>query len=152
MPLVARHVRVRPGRESVGLAGASYGGAAALYTALKHPDRIGLLLVESPAFQIGDGRLFDDVVLADDLPLAVYLGAGTKEGATPAIQANMVEGIRRFRRLFEEHEAAPRVHLELVDGARHWYDAWGARLPVALRFLAGTEPAPPDPSPAPPGR
>jgi predicted alpha/beta superfamily hydrolase len=66
----------------VAVAGASYGAIAALYTALRFPDRIGMLLLESPSLHVGEGRLQAESKAARRWPPVVYVGVGTDEGET----------------------------------------------------------------------
>lgn len=135
MPLVEGAVRAKTGREHTGLAGSSYGGAIALYTALNRPDRIGYLLLESPSLHVGSGRLFQDTQAATRWPLRIYLGTGTQEGDTPEIQQMAVENVRRLYDILSQQVPADDLHLIVAEGATHWYDAWRARLLGALAFL-----------------
>jgi enterochelin esterase-like enzyme len=137
MPLINSRYRADPAPSATGLAGDSFAGAAAIYTAINHPDRIGLLLAESPSLHIGRGRLLSEAKRAANWPGAVYLGVGTEEGATPEIQAEMLENVRALHAALRVLKPAIRVHLELTPGGAHSYDAWHRRLPAALRWLLG---------------
>jgi len=140
MARVDHEYRTAPEGASTGLAGDSYAGAAALYTAMRHPDRIGLLLVESPSLHVGAGRLLREAAAASRWPRRVYLGVGTAEGDTPEAQAGMVVTVRELANTLEVHPSAPEVLLVVREGADHWYDAWRERLPKALRFLLAAKP------------
>jgi enterochelin esterase-like enzyme len=135
MLLVGQHVRTTTDGPVTGLAGSSFGGAVALYTALKHPDRIGLLLLESPSLHIGHEQLLKDAAVAARWPIAVSIGVGTAEGDTPDARALMVRTVRQLDDILRVRAPATRERLVVVEGAEHWYDAWRARLPDALRFL-----------------
>ena len=133
LPLVNAEYRTRP--DAIGLAGSSYGGAVALYTAITHPGRIGFLLLESPSLHIGDERLLADAAAARQWPGLIYLGAGTAEGDTPRARQQMVTNLRRLQATLEKLANGPRLHVVIQEGGVHWYDAWKARLPEALEFL-----------------
>jgi enterochelin esterase-like enzyme len=139
MPLIDARFRTRTDPGTTGLAGDSFAGAAALYVAMKHPTRFGFLLIESPSLHIGEGRLLSEAMKAAAWPRAIYLGVGTKEGDTPAIQSEMLTNMRELQSSIE-HQPAVRVHLEVTAGATHGYSAWGQRLPGALRWLLATPP------------
>ena len=49
MPFIARHYRVRAGRESTGLGGSSLGGLVTLYLGLRFASHFGKLAVLSPS-------------------------------------------------------------------------------------------------------
>jgi enterochelin esterase-like enzyme len=136
MPLINARFRTKTDPQATGLAGDSFAGAAALYVAMKHPARFGLLLIESPSLHIGEGRLLSEATRAGAWPRMVYLGVGTQEGDTPAIQAEMLRNVRTLYSSLEPRPAV-RVHLEVTAGATHGYSAWGQRLPAALRWLLG---------------
>jgi enterochelin esterase-like enzyme len=137
VPAVAARFRVRTDPSSTGLAGESYAGAAVLYTALARPGRIGALLVESPSLHLGEGRLLADAAAARSWPQAVYLGVGTAEGRTPADQAEMLANVRSLAAAIRARSPETRLHLLVQPEGVHWFGAWRARLPEALRFLLG---------------
>jgi enterochelin esterase-like enzyme len=135
MPRVNAEFRTLTGPEHTGLAGASYGAAAALYTVLTRPGLVGHLLLESPSLQLGEGRLFEDARLSTQWPAAIYIGVGTEEGETPEIHEQIVAWARRLRDIVASRAPDTRLKLVVQPGGIHWYTSWGERLPVALRFL-----------------
>ncbi|NOT07173.1 MAG: esterase family protein [Gemmatimonadales bacterium] len=135
MPLVNGALRTAPAGGCTGLAGASYGAAIALYTAMKHPSRFGFLLLESPSLHIGDGRLLKDAAATAVWPQRVYIGAGTAEGDTPEAQSRMTIDANTLRGTLDRAAPRPSALLTIKEGAKHWYDAWNERLPGALTFL-----------------
>lgn len=135
MPLVNTHYRTTTNPAMIGLAGDSFAGAAALYIAMKYPDRIGFLLVESPSLHIGGGRLLTEARNATAWPSVVYLGVGSEEGETAEIQAEMLNNVRTLGSSLRERQPTVRIHLEVAAGGAHSYGAWHQRLPGALRFL-----------------
>ncbi len=135
MPLVAESFRVDPDPGLTGLAGDSFAGAITLYTGIKYPHRLGMLLIESPSLHVGNGQLIDDAAHAGSWPSAIYLGVGTAEGDTPETQQRMVSLVRELAEVLGARTAGSRVGLLEVEGGTHWYDSWKERLPRALLFL-----------------
>jgi enterochelin esterase-like enzyme len=135
MPLINATYRTLPEPEHTGLAGDSYAGAAALFTAMQHPDKIGYLLLESPSLHLGGNQLLHDARQARKWPPAIYLGVGTKEGETEEIRRNMENSVRELHQILQSQPDSPRVLLVVSEGAEHSYDAWHQRLPRALTFL-----------------
>ena len=82
---------------AIGLAGASYGGAIAVYTAMENPGRYKWLLIESPSLYIARDILLRRAEGFRLWPQRVYVGAGTSEGRGDAKQ-EMVDDASRFAR------------------------------------------------------
>lgn len=141
MPEVNRRYRTAIGPRNTGLAGSSYGGVIALYTAFARPGHIGYLLAESPSLHVSQGRFIEMAAEAEPLPARIYLGVGTAEGDTPEGRAQTVSSVLRLDAALLESAPRESVRLVVVEGAPHWYDAWRDRLPLALRFLVGELPA-----------
>jgi enterochelin esterase-like enzyme len=137
MPLINRTFRTRVGAANTGLAGDSFAGAVALYTAMKYRGKIGYLLLESPSLHIGNGQLLADAEHTSAWPKAIYLGVGTREGATADIQLDMLNNVRKLDSILTRNARAARRSMIVQDGGTHWYDSWRTRLPNALRFLLG---------------
>lgn len=137
MPAINGRYRTDTHAAKTGLAGDSYAGAVSLYTGIQHPNRIGLLLLESPSLHIGNGQLIVDAENAGAWPRKVYIGVGTAEGDTAEIQNQMVSNVEQLHTIVENAADAPEVYFLLKEGAEHWYDAWRERLPYALESLLG---------------
>ncbi|GAC1670250.1 MAG: hypothetical protein NVS9B2_15990 [Steroidobacteraceae bacterium] len=89
LPQIARRYRVRAGRESTAIGGASYGAIAALYALITRPHIFGLGLIESPWTTVGNGelvRLTRDLTIA---PVRVTFGVGDLEAALYAERMRM---------------------------------------------------------------
>ena len=129
-PLVESKYRTQ---EAVGLAGASYGAAIALYTILERPGTYRWLLLESPSLYIDNDHLLRRAAQFHQWPQKVYIGAGTQEGKGDA-KREMVDDVKRLGSAMSDSKAC----LFIVPGAVHNDDAWRARLPVALQFLLGS--------------
>jgi enterochelin esterase-like enzyme len=129
-PLVESRYRTSGG---VGLAGASYGGAVAVYTAIEKPGQFKWLLIESPSLYIGNGILKRRATEFSEWPERVYVGAGTNEGEGDA-KREMVDDASEFVGSLRGRT----THCFVLEaGAGHGEDAWRARLPIALGFLLG---------------
>lgn len=131
IPAVAHSYRTVGGAHSTCLAGASYGGVAALYLALQYPDSMGAVLIESPSLQVGNGRMVQDADHQSRWPVCVYVGVGTQEGQEASSQTQMVTNATALAKALP----ADRSHFTVVPNAIHDYSAWRDRLPEALEFL-----------------
>jgi predicted alpha/beta superfamily hydrolase len=129
-PLVESRYRTT---DEVGLAGASYGGAIAVYTVMENPGRYRWLLIESPSLYIGGDELLHRAEIFRQWPQRVYVGAGTDEGEGDA-KREMVDDVTQFVNSMTRETAKCLV---LIPGAEHGEGAWHARLPTALEFLLG---------------
>lgn len=127
----------------VGLAGASYGGAIAVYTAMENPGGYKWLLIESPSLYIADNILLRRAEKFRKWPARVYVGAGTNEGLGDA-KREMVDDATRF---VKSVASSAKTCFLLVPDAVHNEGAWRARLPAALAFLLGDSPCPAAPRP-----
>lgn len=135
LPAVNDRFRTKTGAQNTGLAGSSYGGIAALYTAILHGDRIGYLLAESPSLYVAHKEILELVADQEVLPGRVYLGVGTAEGETEDDQAWTVASVEELHVALGGNMDSDRLLLAITEGGTHWYDAWKKRLPVALSFL-----------------
>lgn len=140
MPMVASKFRVATGPTNVGLGGSSYGGLVTLYTLLAHPDRLGMVLIESPSLHVSQGRLENQLGNLNEWTGKMHIGVGSAEGELIEDQRDMARNVLSLVNLV--YSAAPKSELnfEFANGGTHWYDAWRARLPGALRFLFQCEP------------
>lgn len=129
-PLVESRYRTA---DAVGLAGASYGAAIAIYTIMERPGKYRWLLLESPSLYIHNDELLHRAAEPRDWPQRVYIGAGTNEGEGDA-KREMVDDVKRLEKSLH---TGTKTCLMIVPGAEHDEDAWRARLPVALEFLLG---------------
>ena len=142
MPLIAARYRVLAGAEHTGIAGFSYGGVAALFTAITRPDLADRLLLESTPLWIGpDRQLLADAALATRWPSRLYLGRGGMESPDAAVRDEGARDGDSLVTLISRAGAGTRatVHREVTPGAKHEPSAWRARLPAALRFLFGAD-------------
>ena len=134
-PLVEKRFRTT---KDAGLAGASYGAAVVVYTAMENPGRYRWLLIESPSLYIGANELLRRAQTFRQWPERVYIGAGTNEGEGDA-KLEMVRDATSFYRSIGGNTSKCMV---VVPGADHSEDAWRARLPEALQFLLGNSTCP----------
>ena len=134
-PLISQRFRVAKGPENTGLGGSSYGGLAALYTVVNHPERIGLTMIESPSLHVSQGQVEKELTRLRSWEGKVHLGVGSAEGETLDDQREMARNVLSLANLI--YVIAPNAELNFVfvNGGTHWYDAWRARLPGAIEFL-----------------
>ncbi len=131
-PWLDRRYRTRPGRESTGIAGASLGGLASLYLALRHPDVFSRVASLSPTAGGDDGFMVDFV---DGLPAKpdtrIWMDVGGAEGPRALAAA------RRLRDALVRKGWLEGVDLRYLEapGARADVAAWAGRLPEVLAFL-----------------
>ena len=140
MPIIVSKFRVavgpaNVGPANVGLGGSSFGGLVTLYTLIAHPDRLGMVMIESPSLHVSQGRLENQLGNLHEWTGKMHIGVGSAEGELVEYQREMARNVLSLVNLV--YSAAPRAELnfEFANGGTHWYDAWRARLPGALRFL-----------------
>jgi predicted alpha/beta superfamily hydrolase len=139
MPFVERRYPVARGASNTGFGGSSYGGVAALYTALVKPGVFGRLLIESPSLYVGDAYLLRRARAAARWPSRVYLGVGTAETRRQDWNDETVANVRKLEAVLRRAGLGPkRLQVVVEEGASHSEEAWAARLPIALRFLFGS--------------
>ena len=128
-----------PARTLVG--GSSLGGVCASYAAMVAPERFGLVLAQSGAFQWGGTADFPDGLIAayangPRLPLRWYLDVGLAEDAVlPGQATSLLEANRRMRDALAGR-GYPLRYVELPGG--HDYLRWRDTLADGLIELLGT--------------
>lgn len=138
LPFIRRSYPVARGASATGFGGSSYGGVAALYTALVKPGVFGRLLIESPSLYVGQGYLLRRARRATRWPTRVYLGVGTAETSRPDWNEETVANVLALAAVLRRGGLGPRrLRVRIAEGERHSESAWAARLPEALSFLFG---------------
>lgn len=133
--LVKYNYRIKDGAANTGLAGFSYGGVAALYTAMKHPDKFGKLLIESTPLWIGrDYQLLKDVSTTRKWPQFVSVGGSTKESDNELINAEGSKDQKKVLELIEKNSPRTKIN-HILSGTGHGYSVWRGRIEAELRFL-----------------
>lgn len=139
MPRVERVARVSTKREATGIGGASLGATIALAAVTAHPDRFGLLLLESTA-ALGENTPIPGKFAGGE-PLRVFIGIGEQEmGNDPSVHER--------NRMFAQHSQVlaagladvlgkEQVRLVSDPSGEHNEAAWARRFPDAVRFLLG---------------
>lgn len=138
-PMIESKYRTLSDPAHTGLAGASYGAAAVLFTALEQPGQYGWLLLESPSLYIGDRALLGRASSMITWPQRVYVGVGTREGEG-AVQHEMVIDAQALVNIIKKSGA--QTCFVVVPGAQHSEGAWRMRLPDALKFFLGNAECP----------
>lgn len=138
MPLIENRYRVATGPVNTGIGGFSYGGAAALYSAISLPGVFGCLMLESTPLWIGiDRQLLKDADSAKYWPAKVYIGVGTDESPDEAVNNEGRMDIDSLQNIIRRNAPDTEVMFFLDEGAKHAPSAWRKRLPQALEFLFG---------------
>ncbi|RAS00383.1 enterochelin esterase domain-containing protein [Cupriavidus alkaliphilus] len=142
MPWAATVGLSAPAERTV-VAGSSYGGLAAAYAGLRHPERFGLVLSQSGSFWWGPGGapdqpprqpqwLIREYAASPRLPLRFYLEAGRFEDGRGAV--NILTTTRHMRDVLVA-KGYPVVHAEHASG--HDYLQWRGTLACGLIALLG---------------
>jgi enterochelin esterase-like enzyme len=150
MPAVAEKYRVLSGGKNAALWGASLSGAAALYIAIERPELFDRMIIESPSFFVGNGRLLRDSASLTNAPRRIALGIGTEEALDSQFPdaATLNAGwVRMMHSLADNLGAAAysptQVQLTVAEGAHHNAAAFGRRFAAGLLFIYGQEPTGP---------
>ena len=143
-----KNYRIKKGRPSTAIGGASYGAIAALYALVMRPYTFGLGLIESPSATVGNGELARLTRNLTVPPVRVSIGVGDHEAdryAEPlrkldldpeAINKSMAYNARQIADNLREGSGTPSAILftEIPDGT-HDTVAWKRRFPAAITFL-----------------
>ena len=136
IPHVRKRYRIALGPENTGLGGSSLGGYISLYTAVSCPRIFGRLLVESPSLYLADRRLLREAARCRRWPRRVYIGVGTQETGDEKRNRQIVEDVRSLAAILRNAGLDEnRLKVEIDGGGTHSEEAWGRRLPGALKFL-----------------
>jgi enterochelin esterase-like enzyme len=138
MRFVTRNYRVAAGPENTGLGGSSLGALIALYTALRRPNVIGRLLLESPSLWASNRQIIKDSRGNKCWPERIFLATGTAEAGRKDIDQSTVDDVRELAAILRRAGLDDRCLRFVVDnGAPHHEAAWARRFPEALAFLFG---------------
>ncbi|HEX6975360.1 MAG TPA: alpha/beta hydrolase-fold protein [Vicinamibacterales bacterium] len=138
LPFIARTYPVARGAAATGFGGSSYGGVAALYTALVKPGVFGRLLIESPSLYVGNEYVLRRARRATRWPSRVYLGVGTAETSREDWNVETVRNVEKLEAILRRGGLGERrLRVRVAEGGTHSEAAWAARLPDALSFLFG---------------
>jgi len=128
LPWIHNHYSVRSDPAECTVAGASYGGVAALWLGLEYPHVFSNVVSQSGAFYWNDDWLIDIIRGMDSVPLNVQLEVGSLE---PDMLLSASERM---------HEALKgktySLELRHTTGGHH-YGYWGETLMVALSRIKG---------------
>lgn len=142
LPFIAARYRATSDFRQIAIAGSSYSGIAALYALIQQPRKFGRAIIDSPSFQVGNGRLLTDAGNLMAAGVRVALGVGTLETgpASPEINHAWVRFVETLAQKLESAHFAPKVRLTVDEGAFHGTEAYLRRLPDQLIFLFGVQP------------
>jgi predicted alpha/beta superfamily hydrolase len=148
IPRIGREYRVKAGRASTAVGGASYGGVAAIYLLRTMPNAIGLGLIESPSGSPGNGEIARWTEHLYVAPLRVSIGVGDIESRDfremlVKLGLDPDENDRAFARIARTvaenlREAGGKdAQVRFVEDpeGKHSEAAWARRFPEAVEFL-----------------
>lgn len=136
LPFVAAHYPVASGPSHQALVGASLGGLFALCAGLRLSAVFGQVAAFSPSVFWGDGHLLRIAAARPQLPLRIWLEAGTREG--PELRQSVTALAELLlARGYRKHRSAAKASLRHAEvaGGRHDEASWSRRAERALRFL-----------------
>lgn len=140
MPRVERTFRVSTDRADTAIGGASLGAVISLHAATTHPERFGLLLLESIALIRQPGSpLLEMVESFDPWPERVYIGMGGNEAGTGPEAAELndgyVAGAHQLHQVLSGKVPSRHLVLTIEPEALHNEVAWLDRFGRALECL-----------------
>jgi enterochelin esterase family protein len=152
VPMLRREFRASEAPSDATLAGSSFGGLAAAYCALHHPDVFGNALSQSGSFwfspgameteapyAIETGALMREVVSAPMKPVRFWMEVGLFEGGGALMGQTQVGQNRHMRDVLLAKGYDVSYH-EYSGG--HDYASWRGSLADGLIVLAGKQPRP----------
>jgi predicted alpha/beta superfamily hydrolase len=134
MPFIARHYRVRAGRESTGLGGSSLGGLLTLYLGLRHGQHFGKLAALSPSVWWNHKSILgyvNEYGPATWQKPRLWLDVGEREGQKTVQDAERLAS----RLVARSWERGDTLHFERFPDGAHDEASWAARVRPMLRFL-----------------
>lgn len=151
MPWLASEYRVTDDPARTTLAGASFGGLAGSFGALRYPERFGNVLSQSASYWWEPADREDRYIAPSErsgdwltakfeasprLPVRFSLDVGSLEGGA---STDLLRSVRRFRDVLIERGYD--VRYDEFNGGHAWA-CWRARFPDALVSLVGTATSP----------
>jgi enterochelin esterase family protein len=149
-PWVRREYRATEDPAKVTLAGSSFGGLCAAYSAFHHPDVFGNALSQSGSFwyspgaldeatpfRLETGALMREIVAAPSQRVRFWMEVGLFEGTSPLAGGNQVGQNRHMRDVLLAKGYRVAYH-EYTGG--HDYASWRGSLADGLITLAGAAP------------
>ncbi len=136
MPKINSLFRTSTAVEHTGLGGASRGALISLYTAIEKPGVIGKLLLESPSLYVYNEQILKNSAKNKTWPGRIYLGTGTDEGETEAIQEMALAHVKKLESILKR-DSKVETHCVVEEGGTHDYPHFAGRFEAALKFLFG---------------
>ncbi len=131
-PLIDEQYRTLPERQFTGIGGSSMGGLISIYTGMMYPEKIGRLMVFSPALWTSPKIYFDAVEFFNPMDTRIYLYGGGKESTT------MFSNIEKLIATIEgQGFSADKIQIkaELDPEGQHNEKRWGQEFPKAVKWL-----------------
>ncbi len=132
IPHLEQRLPLVPGPVGTAIAGASWGGLAALYAHLRHPERFGGAIALSPSCWVGNFAIFDYLASRPTPWVSrIYMDCGAREAGGRMLPAAAALAERFAQRGYSRQQLWWRPDPK----GEHNEAAWRRRLPRALRFF-----------------
>jgi enterochelin esterase family protein len=128
LPCIHQYYHVTHDPAQTTVTGSSYGGLAAAYAGLMHPEIFGNVLSQSGSFYWKDQWIIHRFEAASKLPLRFYLDVGDQENELVAINRYLFDVLKT--------KGYPIFYAEFPGG--HEYKCWKAAFPIGLLALLGS--------------
>jgi enterochelin esterase family protein len=136
LPLVRANYPINTDPTQTLIMGASAGGLAAAYAALRHPDIFGLVATQSGAFSANGEAIIKDYRAHKTVPVRFHICCGLYEDCLMSTQygaqTDMLETNRHFVAMLKQ-KGYEHVYSEQPDG--HSWRFWQTQTSPALRWL-----------------
>ncbi|HFC12919.1 MAG TPA: esterase family protein [Anaerolineae bacterium] len=135
LPFIQAEYKTDPAPTKNGLLGADLGAVAALHTALRYPNRFGLVAAQSGIFSLADDSLMRAIAANPALPLKLHLIVGSYETNIMPDQFADPDILATNQRMavMLERNGYEFIYQEFAQG--HSWGLWRSQIGDALHYL-----------------
>ena len=130
LPQLRAHYRLSRDASKNAVLGSSYGGLAAAYTALEHPNLFGNVISQSGSFGWNSSLLIKRAAETPRLKIRFYLDAGTWEGTGMVTSNRLLQSVLTGKGYDVAYREEPGTHSSYY---------WMLRLPEGLQATLGKQ-------------
>ncbi len=133
-PYIDKNYRTKPGFESTGICGSSFGAILTLHAGLEHPNVFSKLAIVSPSVWWDDREIIKEVSnRVFNNKQKIWMDMGSAEGETSLPDAELLA-----KTVLERNKGiGSRFAFYVHPGAQHSEVAWSQRFGMILMFLYG---------------